>query len=151
MINIMFVCHGNICRSPMGEFILKDMVKKRGLEDLFYISSSAVTSEEIGNPVYPPAQRKLEKMGIDAPRRKAVKLKQSDYDKYNLLLCMESYHIDYAKRICGGDPDGKIIRLLDLTDNPGAIADPWYNGDFDTTYDQLVVGCEAVLRKFGFQ
>ena len=130
MITIMFICHGNICRSPMGEYILKDMVKKRGLEDLFHIQSCAVTNEEIGNDVYPPARRKLVKMGIDAPHRKAVKLTKADYDKYDLLLCMENYHIEYAKRICGGDPDGKIMRLLDLSDNPGSIADPWYSGNF---------------------
>ncbi len=150
MIDIMFICHGNICRSPMGEYILKDMVKKRGLDGLFHIASCAVTSEEIGNDIYPPARRKLEKMGIDAPRRKAVKLTKADYDKYDLLLCMENYHVEYAKRICGGDPEGKIMRLLDLTDKPGTIADPWYSGDFDTTYDELVFGCEAILKRFGY-
>lgn len=150
MTKILFICTGNICRSPMGEYILKDMVKKRGLEDLFHIASCAVTSEEIGNDVYPPARRKLEQMGIDAPRRKAVKLTKADYDKYDLLLCMENYHVEYAKRICGGDPEGKIMRLLDLTDKPGTIADPWYSGDFDTTYDELVFGCEAILKRFGY-
>lgn len=150
MIKVLFICHGNICRSPMGEYILKDMVRKRGLSDLFHIQSCAVTSEEIGHDVYPPARRKLQQMGVDAPPRKAVKLTKSDYYKYDMLLCMENYHIEYAKRICGGDPDGKIIRLLDLTDKPGSIADPWYNGDFDTTYDELVYGCEAILKKFGF-
>ncbi len=150
MYKIMFICHGNICRSPMAEFILKDMVKKLGINEIFSIASSAVTSEEIGNPVYPPARRKLEQMGIDVPCRKAVKLTKLDYDKFDLLLCMENYHIEYAKLICGGDPENKIMRLLDLTDNPGSIADPWYSGDFDTTFDQLIIGCEAVLKRFGF-
>lgn len=150
MIKILFVCHGNICRSPMGEYILKHMVKDRGLSDQFSIASSAISDEEQGNPVYPPAQRKLERMGIDAPPRRARRITPEDYARYDLILCMENYHVSAVKRICGGDPEGKVMLLLDITDRPGPIADPWYTDDFDTAYDQIAYGCEAVLRRFGY-
>ena len=151
MHNILFVCHGNICRSPMGEYILKHMVKQRGLSDEFSIASAAISDEERGNPVYPPAQRKLERMGIDAPPRRARRVTPSDYETYDLILCMENYHVDAVKRICGGDPEGKVMRLLDVTDRPGTIADPWFTDDFDTAYDQIAYGCEGVLRRFGLE
>ncbi len=151
MKNVMFVCHGNICRSPMGEYILKHLVRERGLEDEFgLIASAAISDEERGNPVYPPAQRKLERMGIDAPPRRARKITADDYSRYDLILCMEGYHVSAVKRICGGDPDNKVMLLLDVTDQPGTIADPWYTDDFDTAYDQIKYGCEAILRRFGY-
>lgn len=150
MERIIFICHGNICRSPMGEYILKHMVKERGIDGEFSIASAAISDEERGNPVYPPAQRKLERMGIDAPPRHARKITRADYDSYDLILCMENYHVDAVKRICGGDPDGKVMRLLDVTDRPGTIADPWFTDDFDTAYDQIKFGCEAVLRRLGY-
>jgi len=149
MKNVMFVCHGNICRSPMGEYIFKHMVRERGLEDVVYVESAAISNEEQGNPVYPPARRKLERMGIDAPPRRARKITAADYDRFDLILCMESYHVDAVNRICGGDPQGKVMRLLDITDRPGPIADPWYTDDFDTAYDEIVFGCKAIFSKLG--
>ncbi len=150
MKNVMFVCHGNICRSPMGEYIFKHMVRERGLEDVIGVASSAISDEERGNPVYPPAQRKLERMGIDAPPRRARRITRADYDEYDLILCMENYHVEAVKRICGGDPEGKVMRLLDITSRPGSIADPWYTDDFDTAYDQIWFGCEAIFDRLGF-
>ena len=150
MIKILFVCHGNICRSPMAEFIFKDMLEKRGLSDGFTVASAATSTEEIyngrGNPVYPPAARELAKHGISAAGKHAVQLQKSDYAKYDLLVGMDSANIRNMHRILGGDPEGKIHMLLEFSDNPRAIADPWYTGDFDTTYRDVKEGCEALLN-----
>ena len=147
MINVLFICHGNICRSPMGEFILKDMVAKRGIADNFYIESAATSTEEIGNPVYPPARNKLREHGIDPTGKTARQITKADYKRFDYIFCADSYNIKNALRIFGGDPENKVCRLLDLTDRPRDIADPWYTGNFDVTWDDIVEGCEAFLDK----
>lgn len=149
----MFICHGNICRSPMAEFILKDMVKRRGIEKNFLIASSATSTEEIwgdvGNPVYPPAQRELAAHGISCAGKRAVQLKKSDYAQYDYLLCMDKMNIRNALRIIGSDKDNKLRLLLSFADG-GNIADPWYCGNFDRTYADIVKGCEAFLEYLGY-
>ena len=149
MIKIMFVCHGNICRSPMAEFIFKDMVAKQGLEDKFYISSSATSTEEIwrgvGNPVYPPAQSELAKHGISCKGKRAVQVTAEDYDSYDFLLCMDSNNMRNIKRIIPRDPENKITKLMDFAGG-GDVADPWYTGDFSTTYSDVTAGCTAFLN-----
>ena len=150
MIKVMFVCHGNICRSPMAEFVMKDMVKKRGMEDMFYISSSATSTEEIwrgvGNPVYPPAQRELLKHGISCEGKRAVQITPEDYDKYDIILCMDSNNMRNIKRIIPLDPQKKIHRLMSFTSRDKDVADPLYTGDFETTYRDVYDGCSAVLE-----
>ena len=143
---ILFVCLGNICRSPMAEFIFRDMLEKRGLSDCVECASAATSTEEIGNPVYPPARRKLHELGISAAGKRAVQMTRADYDRYDLLLGMESRNIAAMKRICGGDPQGKIRRLLDGTARPRDIADPWYTDDFDTACADITEGCEALIE-----
>ena len=149
MIRIMFICHGNICRSPMAEFILKDMVKKRGLENQFIIASSATSREEIwgdvGNPVYPPAREELKRHGITCDGKRAVQLAKSDYDRYDHLICMDKNNLRNALRILGADRENKLSLLLDFADG-GNIADPWYCGNFDRTYRDIVRGCEGLLN-----
>ena len=145
MIKILFTCHGNICRSPMAEFVFKDMVEKAGLSSRFEIASAATSTEEIGNPVYPPAKRKLAEHGISCDGKTARQLKKSDYSHYDLLIGMDSANLRNINRICGGDPDGKIHLLLDYTDRPGDVADPWYTGDFDTTWQDVNEGCKNLL------
>ncbi|MBQ4040361.1 MAG: low molecular weight phosphotyrosine protein phosphatase [Oscillospiraceae bacterium] len=147
MINVLFICHGNICRSPMGEFILKDMVAKRGIAHRFHIESAATSTEEIGNPVYPPARNKLRAHGIDPSGKTARQITKADYKKFDYIFCADSYNIKNALRIFGGDPENKVCRLLDLTDRPRDIADPWYTGNFDVTWDDIVEGCEVFLDK----
>ncbi len=149
MIKIMFVCHGNICRSPMAEFIFKDMVRRKSLEDDFVIASSATSTEEIwngiGNPVYPPAKAVLERNGIDSSGKKAVLLKASDYDKYDLFIGMDSANIRNMTRILGGDKDNKIHKLMEYTGSSADVSDPWYTRDFDRCYKDIYAGCEALL------
>ena len=149
MTKILFVCLGNICRSPMAEMILRDMVRRRGLEAEFVIASAATSTEEIGNPVYPPARRMLASHGIDCGGKRAVQLCRADYDRYDWLLGMEAANIRRMRAICGGDPEGKIARVLDGTPNPRDIADPWYTGNFQSTWDDLVEGCTALLDRLG--
>lgn len=139
---IMFVCHGNICRSPMAEFILKDMVHKAGRDDEFETASSATSREEIGNPVYPPAKTELAKHGISCKGKYAVQLTKADYDRYDRIICMESYNIRNAMRILGDDPESKVFRLLPDRD----VADPWYSGDFETAYNDIYEGCKMILE-----
>lgn len=150
MIKIMFVCHGNICRSPMAEFILKDMVKKQGLAGEFMIASSATSTEEIwngtGNPVYPAAKRELERHGLSCSGKRAVQLKPCDYEKYDYFIGMDSANIRNMKRIFGGDPKNKISRLMDYTDRRTDVADPWYSGRFDTAYRDIYDGCAGLLN-----
>lgn len=150
MIKVMFVCLGNICRSPMAEFILKDMVKKRGINDDFQIASSATSTEEYGNPLYPPAARKLSSEGIPTTYRTAVQLKKSDYDKYDYIIAMERRNIENIKRICGGDPDNKVSLLLSFAGRNDNIADPWYTGNFDAAFNDIVEGCEGFLEQIGY-
>ena len=146
MIRVLFICHGNICRSPMAEFIFRDMVAKRGLAAEFSIASAATSREEIGNPVYPPAKRKLKEHGIDPAGKTARQMTAQDYKDYDYLLAAERYNIRNMERITGGDPQHKIFRLLDFSDRPREIADPWYTGDFDEAWDDIVEGCQAFLK-----
>ena len=146
MTKILFVCHGNICRSPMAEFVMKDLVKKAGLESQFQIASAATSTEEIGNPVYPPARRKLAEHGISCAGKTARQLTKADYTQYDLLIGMDRANIRNMNRICGGNPDGKIKLLLDFTDRPGDVADPWYTGDFDATWRDVLDGCQGLLK-----
>ena len=152
MVRIMFVCHGNICRSPMAEIILKDMVQCRGIAEQFEIASSATSTEEIwgdvGNPVYPPAQRELAAHGIFCGDKRAVQLKKDDYMRYDYFLCMDQNNLRNARRILGADRENKVHLLLSFADG-GSIADPWYCGNFDRTYDDIVRGCEAFLVYLG--
>lgn len=146
MIKIMFVCHGNICRSPMAEFVFNDMVRKRGLADKMLARSSATSTEEIGNDVHRGTRRILDKYGVSYSPREAVQLTRSDYADYHLIVGMDSYNIRNMIRIFGSDPDGKVVRLLDLTSRSGDVADPWYTGDFEATYRDVREGCEALIN-----
>lgn len=147
-IKIMFVCHGNICRSPMAEFVFKDMVKKENLDIDFQVSSSATSTEEIwngiGNPVYPPAKRELAKHGINCDGKRAVQLKAADYENYDYFIGMDTMNIRNMNRILN-DKDGKIYKLMSFTGNSKDVADPWYSGDFETTYNDVYSGCKALL------
>ena len=146
MIKILFVCHGNICRSPMAEFVMKDLVKKAGLETQFIIESAATSTEEIGNAVYPPARRKLEEHGIHCAGKTSRQLVRADYGRYDLLIGMDRANLRNMRRICGGDPNGKIRLLMEFTSRPGEVADPWYTGDFETTWRDVLEGCQGLLR-----
>ena len=150
MINVLFVCWGNICRSPMAEFIFKDMVKKAGLEKEFHIESRATHTDEIwngkGNPVYPPAKAKLAEHGISCEGKRAELLTKQDYKDFDYIIGMDDLNARWMPRILGGDPEGKIHLLLDFTDNPRGVADPWYTRDFDATYRDVVEGCTAFLE-----
>ena len=146
MTKILFVCHGNICRSPMAEFVMKDLVKQAGLEDQFQIASAATSTEEIGCSVYPPARRKLAEHGISCAGKTARQLTKGDYAQYDLLIGMDRANIRNMNRICGGDPDGKIKLLLSYTDRPGDVADPWYTGDFDATWRDVMESCQGLLK-----
>lgn len=149
-VRIMFVCHGNICRSPMAEFIFKDIVSQKRIEDKFFISSSATSTEEIyrgvGNPVYPPAKRILANHGIFCEGKRAVQLKNEDYNNYDYFIGMDRANIKNMHIILKNDPEGKIYKLMDFTNRPGDVADPWYSGDFDVTYKDVYDGCEALLE-----
>lgn len=150
MMKIMFVCHGNICRSPMAEFILKDLVEKQGKSNAFVIASSATSTEEIwngiGNPVYPPSKAELAKHGLTCEGKRAVQLKKSDYDKYDYFIGMDSANIRNMNRIFGGDPENKISKLMDYTDRGGDVADPWYSRKFDVAYRDIYDGCTGFLE-----
>lgn len=149
MISILFVCHGNICRSPMAEFILKDMVQKRGIAQNFHIASAATSTEEIGNPVHYGTRNKLAGYGISVAGKTAVQMKKQDYKRYDYLIGMDDANIRNMRRIAGGDPEGKIYKLLEFAGSRRDIADPWYTGNFDVTYDDIVEGCEALLQRLG--
>ena len=153
-IKVMFVCHGNICRSPMAEFIFKKIINDNGVGDKFIVSSCATSTEEIwngvGNPVYPPAQRMLEKHCISCEGKRAVQLKRSDYEKYDFFIGMDEANIRNMHSILGGDRDGKINKLMDYTDYGGNVADPWYTGDFETTYNDILKGCKAFYETIKF-
>ena len=155
MIKILFVCHGNICRSPMAEFLLKDMVSKLGFAQEFYIASAATSTEEIwngiGNPVYPPARQELARHGISCEGKRAVQLKKADYAAYDYLIGMDQWNIRNMMRIVKQDPEHKICRLLEFTDRPGDdIADPWYTGQFERTYQDILEGCTGLLKHLGY-
>ena len=146
MTKILFVCHGNICRSPMAEFVMKDLVRQAGLEWKYEIASAATSSEELSNPVYPPARRKLAEHGISCAGKTARRLTRDDYDEYDLLVGMDRMNFRNMHRICGGDPDGKIHLLMDYTGRPGEVADPWYTGDFEETWQDVLEGCRGLLE-----
>ena len=143
MVKILFVCHGNICRSPMGEYVLKDMVKRRGLEGRFEIGSAAVSREEIGNPVYPPARRELQKHGVACDGHAARQVTMADYHHFDRIYYMDRSNARYLARMLPADPE-KIRPLLSRD-----VADPWYTGDFGQTWDDVVEGCEKILEEFG--
>lgn len=145
MIKVLFVCLGNICRSPMAEFLFKDMVKKKNLENKFLIESAGTSSEEEGNPVHYGTKNKLSELGISTEGKYARKLKKSDYDKYDYILTMETRNVRDAIRIFEEDKKNKVHRLLDYSNNPRDIADPWYTGNFDVTYDDIMEGLEAFI------
>ena len=149
MYKIMFVCHGNICRSPMAEFVFKKMITDRGLGEKYFVSSSATSTEEIwrgiGNPVYPPARAELKKHGIDCGGKRAVQLTREDYENYDLFVCMDSRNLTNMLRIFTCDPENKIKKLMDYTPRGGDVADPWYTDAFDFTYRDVYEGCEALL------
>ena len=144
---ILFVCHGNICRSPMAEFVMKWLVKEAGREGEFEIASAATSTEEIGNPVYPPARRKLAEHGISSAGKYARQITRRDYQYYDLIVGMDQWNLRNMCRMLGGDPDGKICLLMDYTDRPGDVADPWYTGDFEATWRDVLEGCEGMLEK----
>lgn len=146
MIKVLFVCLGNICRSPMAEYLLKDMVKKRGIEEIFYIDSAATSTEEIGNPVHYGTRDKLQQMNIKCGNHIARRITKQDYKTFDYILAMEEQNIRNIKRIIGEDKENKISKLLDFTTNPRDIADPWYTGNFDKTYEDIRQGLEGFLR-----
>lgn len=145
---LLFVCHGNICRSPMAEFIMKDLVKKAGREDEFYIESAATSTEEIGNEVYPPARRKLGEHGISCKGKRARQMTTRDYADFDLIIAMDKWNLRNMQRFCGDDPEGKVHLLMDYTDRPGEVADPWYTGNFDATWRDCLEGCEGLLTRY---
>ena len=147
MIRVLFICHGNICRSPMAEYVMKDLVKKSNLSDQFHISSAATSTEEIGNPVHRGTREKLAQAGIACEGHHARQMTRADYDGYDYLIGMDEWNIRNIKRITGGDPEGKIFRLLDFTGQAGDVADPWYTGDFDATFADVMAGCSGLLEK----
>lgn len=151
MHKILFICHGNICRSPMAEFLLKDIVNKRGLADAFEIASAATSREEIGNPVHYGTRNKLAKFGISVAGKHAVQVTKRDYEHYDLLLVMDSNNIRNLRRVIGEDTQNKVHLLLDYTERKGeSIADPWYTGDFDVTYNDIMEGLAGLLEQLGY-
>ena len=147
MKRILFVCHGNICRSPMAEFILKALVKVRGLENDYHIESAAVSTEEIGNPIYPPAKRCLSQHGVPFdPAKTARQVTRADYTRFDRIICMDVSNLRLIRRIIPDDPDGKIHLMMSYTGVGRDVADPWYTGDFEQTFQDILEACEAMLR-----
>ena len=146
MTKVLFVCHGNICRSPMAEFVMKDLVKKAGRDGEFDIASAATSSEEIGNPVYPQARRKLAEHGLACDGKRARQFTARDYSHYDLIIGMDSANIRSLRRASGGDPEGKVRLLLSYTPHPRDVADPWYTCDFDAAWNDIYTGCQALLN-----
>ena len=148
MIKVLFICHGNICRSTCAHYVFQDMVNKAGLNKEFYIDSAATSREELGNPVYPPMRRTLESHGVPILDHRARQLTRQDYDKYDMLIGTDDENIYYMNRICGGDPEGKFSLLMDYSDRPGTeISDPWYTRDFERTYRDVIRGCEGLFSR----
>ena len=146
MIRILYICHGNICRSAMAEFIMKALVKSRGLENEYFIESAAVSDEETGNPIYPPAKRCLTQHGVPFDNSKrARKMTPADYSRFDRIICMDASNLRLIRRIIPSDPDGKIHLLMSYTGRSRDVADPWYTGDFETTFQDILEGCEAML------
>ena len=152
MKKILFVCHGNICRSPMAEYVMKYLVHEAGMDQHYAIASAATSTEEIGNPVYPPARRKLAEHGIGCQGHAARQMTRADYSRYDLLVGMDSANIRNMTRIAGGDPEGKIVKLLDLVAPSSSrygedVSDPWYTGNFEATWQDVIEGCQALLEE----
>ncbi len=145
MIKILFVCHGNICRSPMAEFIMKYLVEQRGLSTEFYIASAATSTEEIGSRVHHGTAAILDRLGIDYSEKRARQMTKKDYQDYDMLIGMDEWNMRNMSRIAGGGPEGKLHLLLDFTDRPGDVADPWYTRNFEVTYRDVMDGCEGLL------
>lgn len=147
MIRILFVCHGNICRSPMAEFVMKDLVKKNNAQDMFEIESCATSREEIGNSVYPPAKQKLAEHGISCKGKTARQMTKEDYNYFDYIVAMDRFNLRNMLPFIGEDVDNKVSLLLDYTDRTGDVADPWYTGDFEKTWQDVTAGCEGLFRK----
>ena len=146
-IKVLFICHGNICRSPMAEFVMKKLVSDAGLADRIYIESAATSTEELGNSVYPPARKKLTSVGINCDGKTARQMRKDDYQKFDYLIGMDSANIRNMRRIAGGDPDGKIYKLMTFAGSDKDVADPWYTRNFDITYEDVLEGCTALLEQ----
>ena len=146
MIKVLFICHGNICRSPMAEFIMKYLVEERGLSIEFHIASAATSTEEIGSRVHHGTAAILDRLGIDYSGKRARQMTKKDYQDYDMLIGMDEWNMRNMNRIAGGDPEGKLHLLLDFTDRPGDVADPWYTRNFEVTYRDIMDGCEGLLR-----
>lgn len=147
MTKILFVCHGNICRSTMAEYVMKHLVKEAGVSSEFYIDSAATSTEEIGNGVHHGTRRKLAQVGIPCGDHRARQVTWKDYEEFDYIIGMDNANIRNLRRMLKNDPDGKISRILDYTDRPGEVADPWYTGDFDATYRDVLEGCQGLLKK----
>ena len=148
MVKILFVCHGNICRSPMAEFVMKDLVAGAGRQGDYYIESAAVSTEEIGNDMHPGAKNELRRRGVPFERRAARQMTKADYDRFDLILLMDGWNVRLAKRILGSDPDNKVKLLLEYAGRPGEdIADPWYTGNFKETYEDIISACTELLKQ----
>ena len=150
MIKVLFVCHGNICRSPMAEFVMKDLVRRKGIAKDFEIASAATSTEEIGNPVYPPARRKLAEHGISCSGKTARQMTMGDYVHFDYLIGMDNWNLRNMRRMTKNDPDGKIHSLLSFAGKDAEVADPWYTGDFEATWQDVNEGCEALLKTLGY-
>ena len=146
MVKILFICHGNICRSPMAEFVFKDIAEKSGMGHKFYVASAATSYEEIGNPVHYGTAKILDRLGISYSKKRATHLEKSDYEKYDYLVCMDSANVRNTLRIMGDDSERKIHKLLEFTGSYEDVADPWYTGDFEKTYKDVFLGCKGLLR-----
>ena len=146
-VRLLFICHGNICSSPMAEFVMKALAAKAGLAERLEIASAATSTEEIGNPVYPPAQRKLAEHGIGCAGKTARQMTRRDYEAYDYLIAMDRNNLRNMQRFVGSDPAGKVSLLMDHTARPGDVADPWYTGDFDATWRDVAEGCAALLEE----
>lgn len=148
MKKILFVCHGNICRSPMAEFVMKDLMEKAGLGDQYYIESAAVSTEEIGNPIYPPAKRCLEQHGVwYDPAKRARQITRADYSRFDRIICMDASNLRLIRRIIPEDPDGKIRHIMSYANIQRDVADPWYTGDFEATWRDVLLGCQCLLEE----
>lgn len=146
MVKILFICHGNICRSPMAEFVMKKLAEQAGVGNEYKIESAATSTEEIGNPVYPPARKKLAEHGISCDGKKARQVRKPDYANYDYIIGMDEENMYNLRRLFSNDPEGKLSLLMDYTDRPGSVADPWYTRDFEATWQDVLEGCNGLLK-----
>lgn len=147
MFQILFVCHGNICRSPMAEFVLRDMIARRGLEAEATVESAATSTEEIGNPVHPGTREKLRQAGISCQSKRARQIRSEDYERFDWIVGMDDWNMRNLRRAFPGDPEGKLHKLLDFCGDGSDVADPWYTGDFDATWQDVQRGCRAMMKQ----